>query len=70
MGTHRGMVHKMKIRIESTGHLDLTTFVIAIGLISLTIPAMMTYVVISILPEVLVWLLTFDVWLLQETLLP
>jgi hypothetical protein len=39
----------MKIKIESTGHLDLTTFVIAIGLILATIPAVTIYVVISIL---------------------
>jgi hypothetical protein len=39
----------MKLQIESTGHLDLTTFVIAIGLILATIPAMAIYVFLSIL---------------------
>jgi len=45
-------------------------FVIAIGFILLTIPAIVIYVFILIIPEVLVWLLTFDVWLLRATLLP
>jgi hypothetical protein len=39
----------MKIQIESTGHFDLTTFVLAIGLILATIPAITLYVLISIL---------------------
>jgi hypothetical protein len=39
----------MKLQIESTGHLDLATFVIAIGLILATIPAMAISVFISIL---------------------
>jgi hypothetical protein len=69
MGPHWGMVQEMKIWIESTGHLDLTTFVIASGLILATIPAMMIYVFISILPEVMVWLSTFDEWLRRAMLL-
>jgi hypothetical protein len=59
----------MKIQIESTGHLDLTTFIIAIGLILATIPAMAIYVLISILPEVAEWLSTFDTWLRRVMLL-
>jgi hypothetical protein len=39
----------MKIRIESTGHLDLTTFAMAIVFILATIPAITLYVFISIL---------------------
>jgi hypothetical protein len=69
MGTHWSMVQKMKIQIESTGHLDLMTFVIAIGFILATIQAMTIYVLISILPEVAAWLSTFDAWLRRVMLL-
>jgi hypothetical protein len=37
----------MKIKIESTGHLDMTTFAMAIVLILATIPAITLYVFIS-----------------------